>query len=151
MAIGSILLAVLAFIATVVGFLLTPIPVLGAVVSFGAAALALGGIMLGGRAVSRAKRSGVPNDVARIAVVVNVLAFVPALLVALTCGVCNALVSTGNMQLQKNLNFKLDPGFGPGATRDAGAEPPPSPQAPPGNGAPSSDLPPPPLPPGPRK
>jgi hypothetical protein len=148
MAIGSILLAVLAFIATVVGFFMSLIPVLGAVVSFGAAALALGGIVLAGRAVSAAKRTGVPNDVARVAVVVNVLALIPALLVALTCGVCNALFSSGTMQLQKDLNFKVIPGLMPGVEPDAGAVPT---QSAPEHAEPGSDLPPPPLPPGPRK
>jgi uncharacterized membrane protein YqaE (UPF0057 family) len=164
MALVSILLAVLAFICTLAGFLTTPIPVLGAVLSFAAAAIALTGIILGGRAVSAAKRSGMPNDAARISVVLNVLAFVPALLVALTCGLCNAAFSTGNVQLQKSVNFGLGPGvpfddagmpIGPGRPEPPLRKPPrpdgvPAPA--PGNPSePPANLPPPPLPAGPHK
>jgi hypothetical protein len=163
MAIVSILLAVVAFVGTLIGFLTTPIPVVGVVFSFGAAAVALGGIILGGRAISAAKLRGMPNDVGRIAVVLNILAFIPALLVAITCGVCNALMSTGNMQVQRDLNF----GVGPGFFSDGGVPGmPPPPRAParqdpskprqpdpPNQPEPSQParLPPPPLPPGPRK
>lgn len=163
MAIVSILLAVVAFVCTLVGFLTTPIPVLGVVFSFGAAAIALGGMLLGGRAISAAKQRGMPNDSGRIAVVLNVLAFVPALLVAITCGVCNAVMSTGNMHLQRDLNFNIGPGmFGdagvPGLPPpprapdqpDQQPEPPNQPNQPSQPPAPSR-LPPPPLPPGPGK
>jgi hypothetical protein len=163
MALVSIVLSVVALVCTLIGFLTTPVPVLGLVFSFGAAAIALGGIMLGGKAQSRAKRDGVPNDMARIAVVLNVIAFVPALLVAVTCGVCNALFSTGNMQLHKDFGLNIDPTLAPD-TAGAGALPPPDPAPPeqpnrPGQPnqpaqpespkAPPGQLPPPPLPAGP--
>jgi hypothetical protein len=165
MALVSILLAVVAFVGTLIGFLTTPIPVLGAVVSFAAAGTALGGIMLGGRAISASKLRGMPNDAARIAVVLNVLAFIPALLVALTCGVCNAVVSSGKVQLHPDLNFNIGPGFAPDGgpralpppARPGPAQEPPPEAAPPTNpdrrpsDAPPANLPPPPLPPGPRK
>lgn len=165
MALVSILLAVAAFICTLIGFLTTPIPVLGAAFSFGAAAVALGGIVLGGKSISAAKREGVPNDVGRIAVVLNVLAFIPALLVAVTCGVCNAIVSTGDVQAHRYLDFNIGPGIAP----QAGAQALPPPQRLPqgeegGEAAPGevpkqapaaprqpSSLPPPPLPAGPGK
>jgi hypothetical protein len=161
MAIVSILLAVVAFICTLIGFLTTPIPVVGVVFSFGAAAIALGGMVLGGRAISAAKQRGMPNDSGRIAVVLNVLAFVPALMVAITCGVCNAVMSTGNMHFQRDLNFNI----GPSIFGDAGVPGlPPPPRAPaqqqqpeqpperqPQQPQPPSRLPPPPLPPGPGK
>jgi len=147
MAILSILLSVLAAVCTLIGFLTTPIPVVGAVFSFGAAGVALGGIMLGGKAVSKAKREGSSHDVARIAVVLNVLAFVPALLVAFTCGACNAFVSTGNFQLQRDFQINV----GPGMPGDAGgnALPPPArardpedrPGAPAGPGKPGPNQP----------
>jgi len=121
MALVSILLAVVAFGCTVIGFLTTPIPVVGVVFSFGAAAIALAGIMLGGRATSAAKSRGLPMDAARIAVGLNVLAFVPALLVAFTCGVCNAIVSTGNVHVQKGVDFGFGPKGWPGFDSDAGA------------------------------
>jgi hypothetical protein len=160
MAIVSILLAVVAFVCTLIGFLTTPIPVLGVVFSFGAAAIALAGMLVGGRAISAAKQRGMPSDSGRIAVVLNVLAFVPALLVAITCGVCNAIVSTGNVGVQRDVNFNV----GSGLFGDAGVpglpppphapqEPPDRPEQPPAPAQPPgpSRLPPPPLPPGPRK
>lgn len=172
MALVSILLSVVALLCTAIGFFTTPIPVLGTLFSFGAAAIALLGVMLGGRAVSAAKRLGTSNDTARIGVILNALALVPALLVALTCGVCNALFSTGNVQLQRDFQFNLGLD-GPDAGLSAlpppqHAEPPepgapPPPETPPGTPAqpgnppptappqePSS-LPPPPLPAGPGK
>jgi hypothetical protein len=169
MALVSILLAVVAFVCTLLGFVTTPIPVIGLLFSFGAAAVALGGAMLGGKAISAAKRANLPTDAARIAVVLNVIAFVPALLVALTCGVCNALFSTGNVQTRRGIDFNFNPrgipGFGADAgpnalppplhARDAGAAPPPPepgspPVQPPAPAAPGT-LPPPPLPAGPGK
>ena len=165
MAIVSILLSVVAFGCTVIGFFTTPIPVVGLVFSFGAAAIALGGIMLGGKATSVAKARSMPTDAARIGVILNVGAFVPALMVAFTCGVCNAVMSSGNVQVQKNFSFgsggpSLFPGFGV----DAGTFPEPAPEPSPepkggkrpgpgrdAGSTPSNALPPPPLPPGPRK
>ena len=135
MALVSILLSVVALICTAVGFLTTPIPVLGVVFSFGAAAIAIGGIMLAGRAETRAKQAEQPRDTARIALVLNVIALVPALLVALTCGLCNALFSTGNVQLQKDLRFNVGPGFGFGPDAGPNALPPPPRAAPPEPGA----------------
>jgi hypothetical protein len=162
MALVSILMAVLAFVCTLIGFVTTPIPVLGLVFSFGAAAIALGGAMLGGRAISKAKRANLPTDAARIAVVLNVIAFVPALLVALTCGVCNAVVSTGNVRSQRSFDLNFNPRGAPGFAPDAGpgALPPPAraPDSAPSPGSPAAPqppqpggLPPPPLPAGPGK
>jgi hypothetical protein len=168
MALVSILFAVAAFVGTVIGFLTTPIPVVGLVFSFGAAGTALVGAMLGGRAVSRARRALTPTDAARIAVVLNLVALGPALLVAVTCGLCNAIVSTGDVDMQRSFGFSF--GNGPAADAGAGALPPPdrapespdqSPGAPPPPPPPSepapaeqpppNQMPPPPLPPGPSR
>jgi hypothetical protein len=168
MAIVSILLAVVAVFCTLAGFLATLIPVAGVVLSFGAAAIALGGIMLGGKATSRAKQRGEPYDVARIGVWMNVVAFIPALLVAVTCGLCNALVSTGNVQMNRDVRFGVGPGMGfdqagSGPIPDGPQEPEPAPGQPgqpqpgdpprptqPAPNQPPPTLPPPPLPAGPR-
>jgi len=114
MALTSILLSVLAVICMLAGFLLTPIPVVGALFSFGAAAIALTGILLGGKAISQAKQRAQPPDVGRLAVVLNGLAFVPAVLVAVTCGVCNAFMTTTDFDIQRDWNFSYDTwqGFG---------------------------------------
>lgn len=170
MALISILLSVVALLCTAIGFFTTPIPVLGTLFSFGAAALAILGVVLGGRAVSAAKRQGTTNDTARIGVILNALALVPALLVALTCGVCNALFSSGNVQVQRDFQFNMgqgDPDAGPSALpppqHAAPGEPGAPPPAEPGPGSPAqpgtpppsappqqpSSLPPPPLPAGP--
>jgi hypothetical protein len=175
MALASILLAVVSFGCAAVGFVatITIIPHLGAAFSFGAPVLALIGVALGGTAMSRAKREGTRTDVARAGVILNVIAFIPGLLIALTCGVCNALFSSNNMHVQRTTQWSTGP-MGPGMVLgpDAGpnplAPPPfPSTQAPragaaapepnakpgaPGPSAPTpapSALPPPPLPAGP--
>jgi hypothetical protein len=157
MALLSIVLSVVALVCTLIGFLTTPIPVLGMVFSFGAAAIALGGIMLGGRSISDAKRRGVPNDAGRVAVVLNIIAFVPALLVAITCGLCNALFSSGNVQVNKNFHFDVDQ-FGPGQHAPPEPQPeqpeqpakPGQPEQPTQPNPPPGQLPPPPLPAGPK-
>ena len=168
MVLASILLAVLAFVAAVIGFLTTPIPVVGLLFSFGAAGLALVGMMLGGRAVSKARRSLGSTDAARVAVVLNTMALVPAGLVAMSCGVCNAVISTGEVDFQRSFGVS----WGTGTAADAGSgalpipdraptsaepdspdsppAPPPSEPAPAEAPPPPSQMPPPPLPAGPR-
>jgi hypothetical protein len=118
----SILLSALAIVCAGVGVLTTPFPVLGLIFAFGAPVLAVAGVMLGGSAMSKAKRAGQTNETAKIGVILNAIAFVPSLLVALTCGVCNALFSTGNMQVQRDIRFGTP--FG----ADGGVRPLPPPQ-----------------------
>lgn len=147
MALISILLSVVALLCTAVGFFTTPIPVLGTLFSFGAAAIAITGLVLGGRAVTAAKQQGRPNDTARIGVVLNALALVPALLVALTCGLCNALFSSGNMQVQRDFRFNTGRGWPSGQDAGPDALPPPQQAAPgepepPPEGTPATPAPP---------
>jgi hypothetical protein len=181
----SILLSALAVVCAGVGVLTTPIPKIGLVFAFGAPAIALAGIMLGGSAMSKAKRGGQTSETGRLGAILSAIAFVPSVVVALTCGVCNAFFSSGDMRVQKNFHFGVQP-FGP----DGGVftlpapqrlQPPPDPNAPqepqqpeppppsqlqpkpshsprqPGQNPPpeqkpgEAPLPPPPLPPGPRK
>jgi hypothetical protein len=184
----SILLSALAVVCAGVGVLTTPIPKLGLVFAFGAPALALAGIMLGGSAMSKAKRGGETSETGRLGAILSAIAFVPSVVVALTCGVCNAFFSTGDMRVQRNFHFGAQP-FGPdggvftlpapqrlrpqpdpNAPQDSQHQPeppPPSPlqpvnpshnpgqnpaQNPPPEQTPGdAPLPPPPLPPGPRK
>jgi hypothetical protein len=156
----SILLGVLALVSTGLGVLTTPLPVIGAVFSFGAPALAIAGVITGGVAMSRAKREGKPTDAATAGVVVSGLAFIPALLTALTCGVCNALCSAGEVQTHRSFDYRIgvqapDGGVGlppppplaplpdpPGGP----SQPAPSEPAPAQPGAPPPAFPPPPLP-----
>jgi hypothetical protein len=138
----SILLSGLAIVCAGIGVLTTPFPVLGLIFAFGAPALAVAGVMLGGSAMSKAKRAGQTNETAKIGVILNAIAFVPSLLVALTCGVCNALFSTGNMQVQRDVRFGTSPlGAADGGVR---ALPPPQRSAKPdpdGTGEPAEDDP----------
>jgi hypothetical protein len=121
----SILLSALAVVCAGVGVLTTPIPKLGLVFAFGAPVLALAGIMLGGSAMSKAKKTGQTSETGRIGAILSALAFIPSVIVALTCGVCNAFFSTGDMQVQKNFHFGVQP-FG----NDAGTFTLPAPQRP---------------------
>lgn len=166
----SILLSGLAVVCAGIGVLTTPIPKIGLIFAFGAPALALGGIMLGGSAMSKAKRAGHTSETGRIGAILNAIAFVPSVVVALTCGVCNAFFSNGDMHVQKNFQFGVRP-FGPDGgvltlpapqrPRPGEPEPAPDPAQPPQGDTPTprdpappatpAPLPPPPLPPGPGK
>ena len=97
MGIASIILGVLSMIFAVAGFLLSWVPVLGALLSFGAPMLALIGIVLGGVGMSRAKQEGGETGIPMAGMIVCIVCFFPALLVALTCGVCNTMCTTASM------------------------------------------------------
>ncbi len=93
MNLASIALGVLALVLTFGGIVATPIPVLGTVLSFLAPVAALAGLILGGVAASRARSMGDSDGLAVGGIVTSAVALLPALLVALTCGVCNTLCS----------------------------------------------------------
>jgi hypothetical protein len=160
MAVGSIVLAALSLVSIGLGVLTTPVPVVGAIFSFGAPALALAGVVTGGIAMSRAKRENQPRDLAVAGVITNALFFVPALITALTCGVCNALCSTGQIQTRRDFHFGVQRGAagspaaqaGQGGTGLAPALPPPRASggaAPAGGDGAQRDAPPPAFPPPP--
>jgi len=173
MAWGALSLAIVSFLFIGLGVLFTPVPGVGALFSFSAPLLALAGIILGGRAVSKSKAAapagagavvmpggGEGSGLALAAVIASALAFVPAMITALTCGACNALCATGSFQTHQRIGsgtidpFDLLRGAGrPGSLRDgdAGLLVPngPAPDAGAQDDAPSM-LPPPPLAPGPK-
>ncbi len=95
MGIASIVLGVLSLLFTVAGFFVSWIPVVGsyvgALLSFGAPVLALIGVILGGVSLSRAKADNLETGVPTAGLIVSGISFFPALLVALTCGICDVL------------------------------------------------------------
>jgi len=163
MALASVLLSLLAVAFAVLGVFAVIVPVLGSVLSFAAPALALTGVVLGGVAISRAKQAGEQGSgLALTGVILNTLAFVPALLGALTCGVCSAVVAGAGQGggLQPNVQFQVRQGAHDLDAADAGRlMPPPMPAAPTpvptrdggvaAPPAPAPAMPPPPLNPGP--
>ncbi len=152
MSVLSIVLAALSLLCIPLGVVLAPVPVVGAVFAFGAAALALAGIITGGLAMSRGKRAGQATGVAQAGVISSALAFVPALLTALTCGVCNALFAGGHFEASRDFHVSVQQGLMPPAA-DGGAPggsggaraAPDQPAAPRPPGAPPPAFPPPPL------
>lgn len=94
MSLVSILLGLLSFVLMVIGFVFGMVPIVGAVLSLGAPVVALGGIVCGGLAMSRARNEGQDNGLAVAGLGVSVVTFVLSLIVALTCGLCNACMST---------------------------------------------------------
>jgi hypothetical protein len=107
---ASILLALAALACVGIGFLTTPIPVVGTVFSFLAPALALAGVVAGGVALSRARRAAQAGDAAVVGIVLGALALVPALLVAMTCGVCNALFTAGGIEARRGFDVRFGSG-----------------------------------------
>lgn len=165
MGLGSIILAVFAFLLIVAGVLATPVPFLGMMLSFLAPVLAIAGVVLGGVAMSRAKQGqGESEGLATAGLVLNIIAFVPAMLVAVTCGLCNTMCTGMYMD-------PSEPGRGVPWDRDGGAAgnpfedlfdppdagpptplpalPPTAPTGPMHREGDDTPLPPPPLPPGP--
>jgi len=84
------------------GMIFSMVPVVGAVLSMGAPVLALFGVVTGGLAISRAKNSGDSSGLATAGLAVSIVAFLISLLFALTCGLCNACVSTAMMDPNNN-------------------------------------------------
>lgn len=109
MGIASIILGVLSMIFAIAGFLLSWVPALGALLSFGAPVLALIGIVLGGVGMSRAKEEGSETGVPMAGMIVSIVCFFPALLVALTCGVCNTMCTTAGMSGSRNRGSQVSP------------------------------------------
>lgn len=119
MAIGSIIIGVIAFLFMVAGFFLSPVPYVGAVLSFGSPVLGIVGIVMAGVSMSRAKQTGETSGAATAGLVVNIIAFILGLAVALTCGLCNACM-TSNMNNPRNR--QAGQGFGTSLGGEIGAE-----------------------------
>lgn len=167
---GSLVMAALSLVCVGLSVVTTLwAPTAAAAFSFGAPALALAGVVSGGMAMSRAKREKRSGDVGLAGAILSGLCLVPALITALTCGVCNALFSNGKVETHKSFDFRIQRGQ-PGAAdpdpQPGAPEPPPFPGEPaepanPPAGAPRAPdqaappaqqpvLPPPPLPASPR-
>jgi hypothetical protein len=108
MAAVSVLLAFTAFLGLAFGLAFTLVPIWGLVFSFAAPVVALLGIVLGGLEMSAANKRGQSSGFALAGVIMNVLAFLPALVIAMTCGVCNACVTTQGGQ-QQHLRMLMPP------------------------------------------
>jgi hypothetical protein len=167
MGIASVVLGVLAMIFMIAGFFLTIVPVLGTVLGCGSPLLCLLGLVLGGVALSHAKRDGMPTGLPTAGIVLNAVVFFPAVLVGLTCGLCNACASASMVQNGGNpptwtrtdggvqMTWGTQPqsplplGPAPGAPLPPSPTPPPSaapvPPAPRPEGAPPPAFPPPPI------
>lgn len=99
---ASLGLGILSIFFTAGGAILAFIPYLGGLMAFAAPLCALFGIIFGGIAMSRAKRSGQSDGIALAGVIVGAVAIIPAFLVAAVCGSCNMALSTDkNMKLHK--------------------------------------------------
>jgi hypothetical protein len=96
---ASVVLGIVSMLMMFAGIVLTVIPGLGMVLSFGAPVLALAGAVLGGLAMSRARQEGESSGGALAGLILNVIAFLFGLIFALTCGLCNALC-TASMATQ---------------------------------------------------
>ncbi len=93
MAAVSLGLGALSLVLMVAGFLTTGVPYLGASLSFAAPVAALAGLITGGISLSRAKEAQESTTLPVVSLIMNGVFFLLALLVALTCGLCNALIT----------------------------------------------------------
>ncbi|NOY89563.1 MAG: hypothetical protein GXP55_00040 [Deltaproteobacteria bacterium] len=156
MAWGSVAVGALSFIMMVAGFLLSWVPVLGSLLSFGAPVVAIAGVVMGGVAMSRAKQMGQESGAAVAGLIVSIIAFFPALLFALTCGMCNACVTAGALNPnsrrrmgQGGFPFPAPTAFGDAgkpSTSPFGLQPTPPDAAAGSQGYPPPAFPPPPVP-----
>lgn len=123
---ASAILGILSFILLVGGLVTSFVPYVGSVLSFGAPIVALFGIVLGGVGLSRAKSHGDGSTLATLGLTLNVIGFIFGLLVAVTCGVCNACMSQAQ---QQNAQWNLGPTPGsstwPNPTNPTPFQPPP--------------------------
>ena len=139
MAIAAILLGVFAFIAMFAGVILTIIPYAGAIFSALALIASVVGIVLAGLGKSHATQDGESTTPAMVGLVLNIVGVIFALLVFMTCGLCNACISAGGAGNGMRA-VSLD-GGGVYFTNQPGDAPPGSPFAPPS----APEMPPPPA------
>ncbi|HJL23921.1 MAG TPA: hypothetical protein RMH80_16920, partial [Polyangiaceae bacterium LLY-WYZ-15_(1-7)] len=95
MSAASIVCGCLAFLMAAGGFFTTGLPVVGSILSFGSPIVALVGIVTGGVGLSRAKQTGEGEGASITGLVISIISFVIGLLVAVTCGLCNACFTAG--------------------------------------------------------
>ncbi|MBN8615938.1 MAG: DUF4190 domain-containing protein, partial [Deltaproteobacteria bacterium] len=92
MGLGSVILGVFSFLLMIAGVLLFWVPFLGTMLSFLSPILSIAGVILGGVAMSRAKQGmGESEGLATAGLVLNIIAFIPAMTIAVICGSCNML------------------------------------------------------------
>ncbi len=113
MAAASLILGLVGCVFMIGGMLGTMVPYVGSILSFGAPVLCLFGLILGGVAMSRANRMDEPSGLATAGMVINGVGFLFSLLLALTCGLCNACISTAAMNPQNQGQWSPQ---GPGTT-----------------------------------
>ena len=95
------------------GILFSVIPYLGAMLSFGSPLVALIAIIVGGLGLKQAKEQNASTGAATAGIIVGVVSLIPGIIVALTCGLCNAAVSSdmsgGSLKdLNKDLQKTID-------------------------------------------
>ncbi len=92
MPIASLICGALSLLMAIGGIFTAAMPVVGSLFAFGSPLLALTGIILGGIGHSRSQDM---KGVAVAGLVISIVGFVFGLLVAMTCGMCNACVTAG--------------------------------------------------------
>ncbi len=129
MAVASLILGIFSIFAAIGGVGTVMVPYLGSFLSFLAPLVALAGVILGGVGLSQANRSGEATGLAMAGLIVSGVAFLPALLLALTCGMCNAACSNNAARTGGGVFSIFDGGVPPRMPIPAPA---PAPSQPPG-------------------
>lgn len=141
---GSIVLGITAFAMMLGGILFTLVPVLGSVLSFGAPAVSLAGLIVGGIGYSQARREMASTGAPVAGMVLSGVAFLMSFAFALVCGTCNAFVTAVGTSSDLSPFLHVDTSSIPMPA------PLPAPLPPPSSGAVPVAPAPPPLPPPPR-
>ncbi len=136
MGVGSIIAAVSAFGCALLGMLLAGVPIAGSVLSFASPLVALSGLITGGVAWSKGRSAGVAHGPAIVGCVLSAMVFLPSLVIALTCGLCNACYSAALLdpdargRFTKDFHYQFgDPVDSESALGDTQAAPPSPPPA----------------------
>src|SRR5690606_28708194 len=97
MGVASLVLGLIALAVATAGSFVSFTPgasVVGAILSLGSPIFALIGIVLGGVSLSRAQADGTERGLPIAGLTVSIIAFFPALFVAVFCGLCDVLCAS---------------------------------------------------------
>lgn len=128
MGIAALVLAFVSLVVLGMAFIFSVVPVLGPLLFVLSPVVAIVGITLAGVAMSRAHREGRSDVFGVVALVLNIVFLIPAILSGLTCGVCAgcysaAMLNGQGSQSSSGGSYNSGGGYGSGVSQPAPATP----------------------------